>query len=194
MHSRKHQDLSLCSPIPQLVRSRQGLLVPMHCPKQKCLPTAVVATSSFSTKFCCQLLPWSQDLVRFVPSSYPKRSTGLPLCPHPLQPHIHHHSRWIVVISSDTRCNKTAKGTGGSMLTTFCRNLLLSVCRGTSRPCSFLGIFQTEHAARTSCQPPPSTSSKESTPVTTSGDRTRVLKFRNSSAFSSAWPTLSLFL
>ena len=75
------------------------------------------------------------------------------------------------------------------MLTTLWRNLLLSNSMLTSCPCSFLGIFQAEHAARSSWRPPPSASSKESTPVTTSGDRTRVLKFANSSAFSSAWPT-----
>ena len=49
---------------------------------------------------------------------------------------------------------------------TFCRNLLLSVSRLTSRPCSFLGIFHFVHAARSSCQKPPNASSRESTPVT----------------------------
>ena len=52
------------------------------------------------------------------------------------------------------------------MLTTFCRNLLLSVSRLTSRPCPFLGIFHFVHAARSSCQEPPNASSRESTPVT----------------------------
>ena len=82
-------------------------------------------------------------------------------------------------------------GTGGNMLTIFSRNFAFSFSRLNSRPSSFLGIFHFVHAARSSRRVPPNASSKESTPVTMSGGRTRVFKCLNSSAFSSPWPASS---
>ena len=159
----------------------------------------VVATSSFRKRMqaprssvanCCRARGRSPSLTATPHVAHTRTTSGSPLFLPAAQNgqqvchsvHIHCSHTYISIVAELSLRSPQTHGVTKQLRAqaVACSPLSVGTCFSASPRSllvlAFLGIFQTERAARSSCQSPPSTSSKESSPLTTSGDRTRVFK------------------